>query len=157
MSLRYGTRHWFGLSQSFTWHNNWIKAQPNSLSLLKWIQIVHVQLPKIPVLILGFYLYTVHMCSPHVTFKASVPICVWPQSDSRWQIGPTLRKAPLEWRLAKGQVSPQHLLQARAAARPCYASHQCRRPVATGYCSSNRRSDCRGEQWGLLGHEWQKR
>lgn len=91
------------------------------------------------------------MCSLHITFKASVSICVRPQKDGRWQIG---RKAPSQWRLAKGQMSPQHLLQARVAAQPCYASHQCRKPVATGYCGSNwRRSERKGEQWVLLGRD----
>lgn len=33
-------------------------------------------------LILGLYMFTVHMCSLLITFKASVPICGWPQSDS---------------------------------------------------------------------------
>lgn len=138
---RNGTRHWFCLSQGFTWHHNWINAQPNSLSFLNWIQIGALYSCQNLCIHSRFFLYTVHMCSLHITFKASVPICVWPQKDGRWQIGPTLRKTPLEWRLAKGQMSPQHLLQARAAARPCYASHQCCRPVATGYCGSNRRRD----------------
>lgn len=58
------------------------------------------------------------MCSLNMTFKASVSICVRPQRQSRWRIGPTVRKTPLERRLAEGQMSPQHLLQAGAAARP---------------------------------------
>lgn len=34
------------------------------------------------------------MCILHITFKASVSICMWPQKDGRWQIGPKLRKVP---------------------------------------------------------------
>lgn len=33
-------------------------------------------------LVLDLYMFTVHMCSLLITFKASVPICGWPQSDS---------------------------------------------------------------------------
>lgn len=72
------------------------------------------------------------------------------------RLAPALRKTPLERRLAKGQMSPQHLLQARAAARPpprllacspassprpCYASHQWQGLVAMGDCHSNGRRD----------------
>lgn len=73
-------------------------------------------------MILGFYLYTVHMCRLNMTFKATVPICARPQRRSRWRIGPSVRKTPLERRLAAGQMSPQHLLQAGAAA-PALVMH----------------------------------
>lgn len=82
---------------------------------------------------------------------------MWPQKDGRWQIGSALRKTPLEWRLAEGQMSPQHLLQARALL--CIPS------VVQTCCHGLQRqrlkkrwpgSERRGEQWGLLGRDDRK-
>lgn len=59
-----------------------INAQPNSLSFLKWIQIGVRTAAKICALSLSlslqvFYLYTVHMCTPHtIRPKPPSPVCV---------------------------------------------------------------------------------
>lgn len=67
------------------------------------------------------------MCRQRITFKAipTPPVCdLRVIADGR--LAPAPRKAPLQCRLAEGQMSPQHLLPARYAARPCHASHQTR-------------------------------
>lgn len=137
--------------------NDWINAQPNSLSFLKFrcMSGAHTA-GKISGLI--FYLNTVHMRILRITCKASASICVWPQKDGRWQIGPKLRKVPLEWHLTKGQMSPQHLLQARAALL-CISSVMqtcCHRLLWQQLKKRCPRSERRREQWGLLGRDDRK-
>ncbi len=99
------------------------------------------------------------MCSPHITFKASVPICVWPQKDGRWQIGPTLeRKAPL--RVTPGPGSDVTTTSAAGSSRRpallCIPSVS--RTCCHGLLRQKRRprSERRGEQWGLLGRDDRK-
>lgn len=73
-------------------HNDGINAQPNSVSLLlcQRMQLYKCLRP------LQVFICIQCTCVAYILsmFKATVPICVRPQRDGRWQIGPTLRKAP---------------------------------------------------------------
>lgn len=62
-------------------------------------------------------------------------------------------KSLSQWRLTKGQMSPQHLLQARAALSciPSVMQTCCHRLSRQQLKKRRPRSERRGEQWGLLG------
>lgn len=116
---------------------------------------------KICVLLLAFYLYTVHMCSLHITFKAAVPICVWLQKNGRWQVGPTLRKTP--FRVTPGQGSDVTTTSAAGSSRrpallciPSVSRTCCHGLLRQQSKKRRPRSERRGEQWGLLGRDDRK-